>query len=282
MPLPFPFSTGDYLKINSQGIIEFVPLAEAEGFQDFAQWWQKIYQEGLVDPELYVLDGAAYHAKGKTEPIGGFHAWYDENVVGLDNVDDYVMVSPLRGPGGQQLANRAPYIAAGKTFFLSAANPYPASTMRLMDMGYTPEYAWQITFGPWEITIERLPDGRIATLPAPEGLSDDEWRYENTVALNWPYALLSDEMDAYIGAQDYQRKAERRRVLDPYLPPADAYVPPLNFTLEESAELSTLTTDIRDFVKQQYIEWVTQGTDVRAAWPDFRRTAGTHRRGTLC
>ena len=265
----FPFSTGDYLKVNSDGILEFVPLTEAEGFQDFVEWWQRIYQEGLVDPELYVLDGGSYYAKGKTDPIGGFREWYDENIVGNENVDDYVMVSPLKGPSGLQLANRAPYLAAGSTFFLSAANPYPASTMRLMDMGYTPEYAWQIIFGPWGITLEKLPDGTIGSLTPPEGLSDDEWRYEHTVGYAWPYALLSDEMDKYTGPQSYQRKAERRKVLDPYLPPADAYVPPLNFTFEESAELATLNADIGDFITQQYTDWVTQGTDVRAAWPEF-------------
>ena len=63
----FPFGP-DYIKVNSEGILEFVPLAEAEGFQDFAEWWQRIYQEGLVDPELYVLDGGSFYAKGKNRP----------------------------------------------------------------------------------------------------------------------------------------------------------------------------------------------------------------------
>ena len=264
----FPFGS-DYLKVNSDGAVEFVPLAEAEGFQDFAEWWQRIYQEGLVDPELYVIDGGSYYAKGKTEPIGGFREWFDENIVGNENVEDYVMVSPLKGPGGKRLANRAPYISAGRTFFLSAANPYPASTMRLMDMGYTPEYAWQLVYGPWDVTLQKMSDGKIGSLPPPEGLSDDEWRYENTVGYAWPYALLSGDFENYIGPQSHQRKDVRRRTLEPYLPPAESYLPPLNFTMEENTELSTLNTDISDFITQQYIDWVTQGTDVRSAWPDF-------------
>ena len=168
-----------------------------------------------------------------------------------------------------RLANRSPYIGTGTTFFLSAENPYPASTMRLMDMGYTPEYAWQIVFGPWGITIEKLPDGSIGNLPPPEEFSDDQWRYENTVGYYWPYALLSDEMNKYGGSQSDQRKNKRRKALDPYLPPAEAYLPPLNFTLEENAELATLNADIGDFITQQYTNWITQGTDVRAAWPEF-------------
>ena len=33
--------------------------------------------------------------------------------------------------------------------------------------------------------------------------------------------------------------------------------------------LAILQTDINDYFKQQYANWITQGLDVREAWPGF-------------
>ena len=247
--------------------LEFVPFTEAEGLQDFIEWWQKIYQENLVDIEIYTHDVAQYYAKGKTEALGGFVAWFDENVVGSMS-KDYVMASPLSGPKGKKQAFRS-LITPGRVFALPAKNPYPASTMRFMDMGYDPEYAWQLIQGPWDIVIEKLPDGRIGTLEPPNGLSADEWRYQNTPGYGWANALLADQYAKFLAPPNEQRKTERYKILAPFMPPQEEYLPPLQFTNEENAELAILRTDIDDFFVQQYVNWVTQGTNVREAWPDF-------------
>ena len=265
----FPFENGSYLKVDAADKVQFVPITEEEGFLDFVEWWQKLYQEGLVDPEVYTQDGAVYYAKGKTDPLGAFREWFDENVVGNEAVADYVMVNPLRGPDGKKQAMRARNIMSGRTFLLSAQNPYPASTMRLMDMGYEPDFAWQITYGPWDIVLERAADGKISALPPRDGLSEDEWRYANTPGYAWPYGLLSNEFENWLGPNNDQRKALRHKALVPFLPPAESYLPVLNFTMEESNELGVVSTDIGDFFKQQYVNWITQGTNVREAWPDF-------------
>ena len=264
----FPFG-GDRLKVDSAGKVQFVPIAEAEGFQDFVEWWGKMYQEGLVDPEAYTQDGSVFFAKGKTEPLGAFRAWFDENVVGNEAAADYVMVNPLAGPDGKKQAMRARNIMSGRTFMLSAQNPYPAATMRLMDMGYEPDFAWQIIYGPWDIVLQRDADGKVSALPPKDGLSDDEWRYANTPGYAWPYGLLSTEFANWRGPNNDQRKALRHKALVPFLPPAQAYLPILNFTIEESNELGVIQTDIGDFFEQQYVGWITQGTNVREAWPGF-------------
>ena len=262
----FPFD-GDYLKVDAAGKVQFVPIVEAEGFQNFVEWWGKIYQEGLADTEIYTQNESIL--AGKAGILGAFTAWFDENVVGNEAVADYVMVNPLRGPDGKQQAMRARNVMSGRTFALSAQNSYPAATMRLMDMGYEPDFAWQIIHGPWDIVLQRDADGKVSTLPPQDGLSDDEWRYANTPGYGWPYGLLSTEYENWSGANNVQRKALRHKALVPFLPPAQAYLPVLNFTIEENNELAVVSTDVKDFFRQQYVGWITQGTDVREAWPGF-------------
>ena len=42
-----------------------MPVAEAEGFQRFAEYWQKIYREGLADIETYTQSEHILAAKAK-------------------------------------------------------------------------------------------------------------------------------------------------------------------------------------------------------------------------
>ena len=258
----------NYLRVNNKEQIEFVLFNEAEGFQQFAEWWQKLYQEGLIDIESYTQSGSVVSSKVKEGVIGVFGAWFDENMAGTEGVKDYTLLKPLRGPGGLQKWPRL-RLEVGRTFMLPQSNAYPASTMRLMDMGYEPGYAWQIVQGPWDIVLERTAEGKVRAIAAPDGLSDDEWRYKNTVGYAWPYALLLDEYQNWIGPQTEQRKTERHYVLEPFLPNADEYVPSLNFTMDEQTELSVLSTDITDFIKQQYVGWITQNQGIREEWPTF-------------
>ena len=75
----FPFDNR-YRRLNAKGKLEFVPVAEAEGFQRFVEWWQKIYQEGLADIETYTQSESILAAKAQEGIIGSFTAWFDENI----------------------------------------------------------------------------------------------------------------------------------------------------------------------------------------------------------
>ena len=263
----FPFDNR-YRRLNAKGKIEFVPVAEAEGFQNFVEWWQKIYQEGLADIETYTQSESIIAAKAQEGIIGAFTAWFDENILGDGNTGDFVMVKPLKGPGKKPQWTRDGRQML-RPFLLPRSNPYPASTMRLMDLGYEPDWAWQIVYGPWDIVLKKNADGSIATIPGPDGVSESQWRHLNTPGGGWPSALLSNQLVNWIGPKNHQRKAKRHEMLKPYLPSLEEYPPEVSMTMEENNEASVLSTDIEDFFIQQYVNWVTQGTNVREAWPDF-------------
>ena len=117
--------------------------------------------------------------------------------------------------------------------------------------------------------MQRLPDGKVDFLGPPEGLNANEWRFKNSPALGWPYALLQDERMNVVLAPQALRKKERYEELKPFLPPVEEYLPVLSFTADEESELAILVTDINDYFNQQYANWITQGLNVREAWPGF-------------
>ena len=261
------------LKVGSDGQLEYVPISEAEGFQRFVEYYQRLYSEGLLDIEVFVQNQGELFAKGKKNILGAFNAWLDENVVGVEGIKDYVMLKPLSEPGGKppQWFRNVNAFQSRNTFLLTTANAYPASTMRMMDLGYDPEYAWQLVYGPWGVNIERLPDGQVRFLDPPEGLSWDEWRWNNAPAFGIPFALLEDERMKELREPQSPtaRKQVRYEALQPFLPPPDEFLPSLSFTVEENSELSTLKADINDYFNQQYSNWVTQNVNVRETWPSF-------------
>ena len=268
----FPMD-GSNLKVNASGKLEYVPLSEAEGFQRFVEYYQRLYQKGLVDQESFIQGQAELFAKGKAKVLGAFISWFDEDVLGIEGVSDYVMLKPLTEPGGQspQWPRNATAFFQGGNVLLSTTNPYPASTIRMIDMMYDPEFSWQILLGSWDLNLQRLPDGKVDVLDPPQGLNVNEWRFNNSPALAWPYALLQEErLNAVLPLQDV-RKQERYEALKPFLPPVEEYLPVLSFTSDEDSELAILRTDINDYFNQQYANWITQGINVREAWPDFAK-----------
>ena len=259
----------NYLWVK-EGKIEFAPLADAAGYQNFVEYFQRLYQEGLMDIESYTQDAATQTAKGNEGLLGSFLAYFDENTVGAERVNDYISLLPLRGPEGQ--AAWAPdTFFSPIVFFLSKNNPYPASTMRLMDLGYEPDYAYQYTYGAFGTVLEKRADGKIELLPPPEGLTIDEWRRTQAPAIYFPFARLLEDNDSFVQTSpELLRKLERMKPMVPFLAPMDLYVPEgVKFTGSENDELSVLETDVLDYFSTQYTRWITSGTNVREEWPDF-------------
>ena len=97
-----------------------------------------------------------------------------------------------------------------------------------------PEWAWQIAFGPWDIMLKKGADGSVVTLAGPADISQSEWRLQNTPGHAWPAVLLSEQLANWVGRpKNRQRKTDRHKVLEPYLPTLEEYPPELSFRMDE-------------------------------------------------
>lgn len=71
---------------------EVICTATTEGFKKGVQWLNKLYNQGLIDPECFTQDWATYVAKGKSNRYGVCFTW---DVANIANLQDYVPLAAL-------------------------------------------------------------------------------------------------------------------------------------------------------------------------------------------
>ncbi len=94
----YPLSP-DYIMIDNKQVKY---LGAEESFKKGAEWLGKLYEEGLVDRDIFTQDSSGMSAKVSQGNVGVFSSW-DATDAG-DYADDYVALMPLKGPEGEQNA----------------------------------------------------------------------------------------------------------------------------------------------------------------------------------
>jgi putative aldouronate transport system substrate-binding protein len=236
-----------------------------EALAYFHEW----YAEGLIDPESFTQDAKIYLAKGKTEEVtlGSYIWWETEEVVGPERASDYVLVAPLEGPSGVRLvghSNGSPY--GRSAFAITSVNKNPEITMRWVDLFYDPYTSAQVIWGPLGIIYDVTPEGLLINKPLPEGVSMGEYR--QTVAPEGIGIILSEDFASIVDMEPRakQRINDLNTIYKPHM--EDEWYPGPFFTPEELETLSTLETDIINYVNQQRATWLVDG-GVEKDWDSY-------------
>ena len=88
----------NYVQIDD-GVVSFAPAREE--YRDFLEFANKLYVNGLIDPDGFVQQSADFLAKGAAGRIGSFgHHSYLDIVVGADKMDQYVPMLPMQDKNG--------------------------------------------------------------------------------------------------------------------------------------------------------------------------------------
>ena len=88
----------NYVQIDD-GVVSFAPTREE--YRDFLEFANKLYVNGLIDPDGFVQQSADFLAKGAAGRIGSFgHHSYLDIVVGADKMDQYVPMLPMQDKNG--------------------------------------------------------------------------------------------------------------------------------------------------------------------------------------
>jgi putative aldouronate transport system substrate-binding protein len=253
------------------GKILFAPTRNE--YKDAVVYLNKLYEEGLIDGEVFTHDVKQYTAKAMENDMifGVFFAWFDENIVGIDRAEnDYVALAPLEGPNGDRMWNTNPWnVMARDNFAITTVNEYPEVSVRWLNECYDLKYSYQLCSGTWDLNIKEVGD-KVVYLDPPEGQSQDEFRYKNSPAYTVPFNL---DLDAY-GKMDltsnHTRKIDRlNNVYKPFFPPIEDIFPKAFFTIEQEEELATLRTDIDGYVSQMFAKWVVGDSDVNKDWDTY-------------
>ena len=228
-------------------------------YREGLEYFQMLYSEGLIDPEAFTHDLPQFRAKARETPevIGAFTTWLDENEVGPDRaVNDYVAVPPLAGPRGDRLWNRYDgEFVMRNSFIITSEARHPELLVRWVNELFEERFALEIARGPFGVTLEELPDGRIEFKPNPPGMGYGEFRFSNAPGDAFP-GVVYQEMYERIGLPTGQARKlnEHYPLYRPYFP--EQVYPKLFFTPEQERRLAVLQTDIESYVEESAARWI--------------------------
>ncbi|MCM3697936.1 ABC transporter substrate-binding protein [Paenibacillus macerans] len=235
---------------------------------------EKWYKQGLIDPESFTQDAAQYLAKGKTtdETLGSYIWWEVEEVVGSERGQDYALLSPLKGPNGDQLIGRGNGGGPARgAFVITKANRYPEITMRWIDQQYEPYMAAQIHWGPLDVVFKKDENGKLVNLPLPEGTSAGEFRQKVAPGAGGPGVITIEDLGKVV---DLEPRAQQRvKDLEKYY---DSYMekenyPSIFFNPEELDRINKIEPELIKFVNTQRGKFIVDG-GVDEQWDSYVKT----------
>jgi putative aldouronate transport system substrate-binding protein len=134
--------------------VRFIP-SEPEFFE-YLSFMNRLYREGLLDPDSYTQDFLQLVAKGDADRLGAFATAGPFLVVGTERNEAFAQLSPLVTEVG--LEPRWPVMSniLRGTFAITARNPDPVATLRWVDYFYSEAGALLLVNGvegrDWEAT----------------------------------------------------------------------------------------------------------------------------------
>ena len=246
-----------WLEVDKDGKVNFV--ADQDKFKALVEYLNKLWSEGLIDPECYALDDQQVAAKANAGQMGYTARAANTQWIGAVR-DNYVQHPVLEGPFGDRdytfiLGN----VQTTGTAVITSANKYPEATLRWLDYFYSEEGTVLVRFGLEGKSYDVI-DGKYVLRDEiqnnPDGLTLDQALGKWSL---FPGGVLpqciTDEVDAS-AAQLPETKAANDVVRE-YLAPGFERVPTVKYTDEESKQLSTYQQDIMNYAMENTVKFIT-------------------------
>lgn len=243
------------------GELRFIPTDP--GYKEMLEFIHKLYNEGLINQDIFTVTSNEFYAKGTEEIYGSSIITSMETLMGLKN---YVGAPVLKGPHGDQLFSfYGSPVASPGAFVITDKNEYPAETVRWIDYFYGEEGNLKFFMG-WEgETYEELPDGSVQytanITDSPDGKTLEQVLMQQ---LTWaggsyPGIVLEKTFKAALPSM-----VEAADTVKPYVP--EEIWPAFNYMPEESQRMTQLLADIDVYVKEMQGKFITGGL---ADWDSY-------------
>ncbi|HLR43335.1 MAG TPA: sugar ABC transporter substrate-binding protein [Pseudogracilibacillus sp.] len=256
----------DHIAIEDDKVINTAIQPE---FKEAIKYFEKLFDEGLVDRESFTQDPSDFSAKinqADGNNVGAFIAW-NTNSVDLEEDNNFVPLEPLIGPNGdQKWGGFVPGINLKGSFVITSENPNPAETIRWIDYMYEPLNSLQVMHGVIGENLEEQDDGTYLKLSPPEGVDPED--FQTSPKTKYTVWALDEEMGEKLTPEKEQKlsKEDLDEIYEPYLDFNE--FPKAYFTPEETERISEFATDINEYIDSQYAEWMVKG-GIDEEWDDY-------------
>lgn len=272
MMLPFGYDAIDSDMILKNGEVYYAKTSEE--FKEGVKWMQKMYAEGLIDPESFTQDETMRVAKYQAPDaarVGFANAWIPDAEFGQWS-DQYIAIAPITGPDGQKHAygdeNGIGALARNEVVITKDCK-YPEVVARWLDQFYTDEASIQNFWGAIGTVIDKDASGNYTLLDPPEGTAAAAWYWEQSLRDFGPKYVtdeLNDKLQLSTESGD-GLKLELAKMGDDYI---GTPFPAVMYTAEEMEELATIETDTGKYIEEMQALWITDNShDVDAEWDQY-------------
>ena len=250
------------------GRVVYSPMDER--YRRGVTFLKKLYQEGLLDSEVFTQTKQQQTAKGSTGRIGFTYANSPMQVVGEQYHFDYLAILPLVENEGDERISRGSSETLRGTFAITNKNQYPAESIRWIDYLYSEEGAIMATAGLEDVDYQWNEDGTWDyILGEGEESSSDHLAKISVQGVAWFPGLT---------AEDFMAKANDpfERALQPMrerVYPYEKEIYPQNyFSVEDQTRISALTADLNPYVTQSMAQFITGDLDIEQEWDNYVNT----------
>jgi putative aldouronate transport system substrate-binding protein len=254
------------------------------GWKEGLRYFNKLYTEGLLDPQAFTNDGNKMKALGENPGVAILGAspalWYGnltQNGGPSGRWKEYVPIAPLKGPTGlrQTPLNTYQAYTFGR-WSITKACKNPEAAYRLVDLLYSFDAVNNGYWGREGIEWVRAKPGAVSidggqALYTPLKI----WGAEEQ-NVQWAQALPSYRPSSYRLGQEYNPNDPLERLLYDwsrtlYFPYAvkDKIVPPLVYTVAQSKRFGELNTIILSDVDQNIAAFTTGKLNVDKDWDAY-------------
>ena len=265
LPIETGFSDNRNLMMVQDGKVIYAPTQE--GFKDTAKYLHRLWEAGLIDPEVFSQDSGQYNSKLKQDQLFSFNSWWAQNSVDTSRWLDWEYLPALKAPGYEPSANYRFSWDRGIAPITAAAD-HPEVVMRWIDYWYDPLNSITAMEGPLGVRVIENDDGTYGVAPTPEGIGLSEWRDLETIG---PGFITSIDIDTYLNLFIFEAAEMCGTVkYDTYHDQwPEMYWPRPMMSSAQINEEQAMLPDIRALVMKTLARWITEG-GADEEWDQFQ------------
>ena len=265
-----PFGTmvsraDNYMGIDGDGNAVFMPIQE--NYKEAVQWMHGLWEKGILDPEYFTQDASMVTSKIQADggsQVGLITGWVADAVAGA-NADQFVLLEALEGPDGNRyVENASNYLdISDRELVVTKECEDVEKLLAWADDFYDDVVALQTQYGSIsDGCITDNGDGTYTVNEPEDGSSLDTSAWSNSLRDFGPKYMHEDFYDKVTlpsdqgdGIKMQEDEVNAKYVTDD----TNVGYPMVQYTDEETSQLTTLGTDIYQYVEAQYAHWVVDG-----------------------
>ena len=255
-----------------EGTEEFRFIPTTDEYKEMLIFLNKLYKDGLINQDVFTTEPQVFAAEASK---GNFGMLDEVDPAELFKLDGYVGVPVLEGPNGERAYNTVSNgLGNLGMFVLTDKAKNPEAMVRWMDYFYGEEGSKMFFMGFEGVTYEEDDAGNFKYLDTitnnPNGLNMDQAISEY---LTWPggYYPGMVRQKFFQGAEGKENSILNSEKVSPYRIKDEDILPGLNYTVEESEQVSAIMTDVQTYIDEMTAAFVTGKQDF-SEWDDYKKT----------